>query len=145
MASITIEIPLTNDFKKEAIDTIMETINKVNNKENINLSDSEKRKIKNLSLDQINVNVSHKSKLKTMWVFDLEDKYPVLLDIDDELDYDKNKDKLYYKIKSNGDWELTENNKDLNKETFESIALENLLKDFETAAFYGTLSYSNEN
>lgn len=144
MINMTIYIPLTSEFKKKAMDTINETIEKVLERHKATLSDQTKKKIKNLSLDQINVNVTHKSKLKSIWVFDTEDTIPVFLLLDKSGQLPNSND-LAYKLKSNGDWEIDLNSKEsLNKKNFEEKVLEHLINDFEAASFYGTLSYMDD-
>lgn len=145
MTNMTIYIPLTSEFKKKAMDTINDTIEMVLERHRTILSDQIKKKIRNFSLDQINVNVTHKNKLKNIWVFDTEDTIPVLLLLGkfSQLPSD---DELAYKLKSNGEWEVDLDSKEsLNKEEFEATVLKHLIDDFGTASFYGTLSYMDDN
>lgn len=141
------EIKLSDEYKSKALILIDDTIEIVSNKFDVELSDVDKSTIRNLSLDQVNVNVAARANLKYMWVFDTEDTLPVivekaktssgLLKIDEE-------NEKYYLMKPNLSWTLNEENisKDgLTKEEFEKKVLRVLLEDFETAAFYGTLSY----
>ena len=145
MINTVIHIPLTPTFKKEAMEIINSTIDKVLTRHNSTLSDKDKKKIKNLSLDQINVNVTHKSKLKTIWVFDTEDNLPVVLHIDENISLPDNPEIHAYKLRSNGEWEIDlDNEESLNKKDFESAVLKYLISDFETASFYGTLSYMDD-
>lgn len=145
MTNMTIYITLTSEFKKKAMDAINDTIEMVLERHRATLSDQVKKKIRNLSLDQINVNVTHKNKLKNIWVFDTEDTIPVLLLLDTSGQL-PNDDALAYKLKSNGEWEIDlDSNESLNKEEFEAMVLKHLIDDFGTASFYGTLSYMDDN
>lgn len=144
MTNMTIYIPLTPEFKKKAMDTINDTIEKVLERHRTSLSDQIKKKIKNFSLDQINVNVTHKNKLKSIWVFDTEDTIPIFLLLDESGEL-PNSDDFAYKLKSNGEWEVDlDFEGSLNKEEFEAMVLKHLIDDFETASFYGTLSYMDD-
>lgn len=144
-----VKVKLTEEFKKQAMETLDKTICNVLELKNAKLSSQEKTKIKNLSLDQINVNVSQRNKFKIMWVFDTEDYIPVTVYVEDELKsieecLNKNPNVNYFKIKNNLTWSFKESNsKEMGKtkEEFENRVLQILMEDFETAAFYGTLSY----
>lgn len=144
-----IKVKLTTEFKKQAMDKLDETIENVLEKRNAKLTPQEKRKIKNLSLDQVNVNVSQRSKYKTMWVFDTENYIPVPVKVESKLKSIKeclktNPNANYFKIQSNLTWTFKKaNSKDMGvtKEEFENEVLKILIEDFETAAFYGVLSY----
>ena len=77
-----IEIKLKDEFKDKALNLIDETIDKVAKAYGSSLSDKDKRKIKNLALDQVNVNVSHRANSKTLWVFNVENNLPILVEKD---------------------------------------------------------------
>lgn len=151
MIKETIKVKLTTEFKKQAMDKLDETIENVLDKKNTKLTPQEKRKIKNLSLDQVNVNVSQRSKCKTMWVFDTESYIPVTVKVESKLQSIEECLKTtpnanYFKIQNNLIWTFKKaNSKDMGvtKEEFENEVLKILIEDFETAAFYGVLSYVN--
>lgn len=151
MIKETIKVKLTTEFKKQAMDKLDETIENVLDKKNTKLTPQEKRKIKNLSLDQVNVNVSQRSKCKTMWVFDTESYIPVTVKVESKLQSIEECLKTtpnanYFKIQNNLTWTFKKaNSKDMGvtKEEFENEVLKILIEDFETAAFYGVLSYVN--
>jgi len=146
-----IKVKLTTEFKKQAMDKLDETIENVLEKRNAKLTPQEKRKIKNLSLDQVNVNVSQRSKCKTMWVFDTENYIPVPVKVESKLKsieecLKTNPNANYFKIQSNLTWTFKKSNSKnmgVTKEEFENEVLKILIEDFETAAFYGVLSYVN--
>lgn len=151
MIKETIKVKLTTKFKEQAMDKLDETIENVLDKKNAKLTPQEKRKIKNLSLDQVNVNVSQRSKCKTMWVFDTESYIPVTVKVESKLQSIEECLKTtpnanYFKIQNNLTWTFKkENSKDMGvtKEELENEVLKILIEDFETAAFYGVLSYVN--
>lgn len=145
MIRSTSNIKLTSEFKEKALNLINDTIEETLNKSQVSLEKKEKTKIKNLSLDQINIDVAHRNKLKAMWVFDTEEFIPIMLFVDKRLTEaylkDNPDDKVYY-MEPNGDWKMIKDDKDgVDKKEFEETVLQMLLEDFETAAFYGTLSY----
>lgn len=153
MIKETIKVKLTKEFKEQAMNKLDETIESVLSKKNVKLSEQDKRKIKNLSLDQVNINISQRNKSKTMWVFDTENSVPVPVRTENKLksaeEYLKtNPDANYYTIQSNLIWLFKTSNgktkEGLTHEQFEKEVLKMLLEDFETAAFYGTLSCINE-
>ena len=143
MSTKTIYIPLTEEFKKEAVDIVNETIEKTAKEKNVVLDLSQKRKIRNLSLDQINVNVTHKNSLTNLWVFSDASYFPVIITTNKK-DIPEDSNKNVYRLKSNGTWEIADHKLSMNKKRFEASVLRYLIKDFETAAFYGTLSYWGE-
>lgn len=146
----TVKIKLTESYKKEAMELIDDTIKLVSNKYGVQLNDKEHKKIKNLSLDQINVNISYRNKCKTLWVFDTEDSIPIIVEKEasfkDPVKYSL--DKGSYRILTNLTWTFNSKNlKDgtgITHDEFEKEVLKMLLEDFETAAFYGVLSYITE-
>mgnify|MGYP000847702131 CR=1 FL=1 len=144
----TMKIKLTKEYKEKALNLIDKTIDKVADKFNYELSNKEKSIIKNLSLDQINVNVTSRAKLKTMWVFDTEEYLPVI--VEKEHDYgmlSSNTEEGTYLMNPNLSWTFNKANikkGGISYEEFENKVLELLLEDFETASFYGTLSYVSE-
>jgi len=148
----TLKVKLTDEFKKKAMDKIDETINYVSKRHNVELNAKEKLKIKNLSLDQVNINISQRTKSKTIWVFDTEPYVPVTVEVQDELSpirsfLSKNKNSNFYQMRSNLSWTFNEENaqnEGITHQQFEDKVLEILLEDFETASFYGTLSYVTE-
>jgi len=147
-----VRIELTEEYKKEAINLINSTIEYVLKKQKCKLNDYEKLKIKNFSLDQINVNISNKSRSKTMWIFDAEENVPVIVCKEKKLkainvEVQENENCKFYKINTNLTWDFSKdnhNNGGITHEEFKKRILELLLEDFETAAFYGTLSYVND-
>ncbi len=149
MIKETVAIKLTDEYKENALTLIDNTINKVSKLSGVELNDSDKRKIKNLTLDQINVNVSNKSNCKTLWVFNIESSVPVLLEKEKSLPkmgalIPESEQVGSYKMKSNLTWTFNKENDSnggINKENFEKQVLHMLLEDIETAAFYGALSY----
>lgn len=141
----TVNVKLTEEFKQQAIKLIYDTIEETLIKSNKEIPTKEKNKIKNLSLDQVNIDVAHKNKLKAMWVFDTEDYIPILLFVDKDLEQTYLKENLDDKVffmEANGDWKVKKKVKNgVTKKEFEETVLKMLLEDFETASFYGTLSY----
>lgn len=146
----TTRVKLPDGFKKQAIKLIDDTIDSVLYKKNATLTNREKIKIKNLSMDQVNVNVSNRNKSKTIWVFDTEDCIPVPVKVDSKLgNFDKflheNPEANYYAPETNLTWTFKKSNSDngvgITKKEFEEKVLKTLLEDFETAAFYGALSF----
>lgn len=149
MTKEIVRIKLTDEFKEEAMDLIKNTIKKVLNVHGVELSAKEKRAIKNFSLDQLNVNVTNRINSKTLWVFNIENSIPVLVERDKGIPklgnlISKSKEKGTYLINSNLTWSISKKNDDkggLSREEFEKAVLDMTLEDLETAAFYGTLSY----
>lgn len=146
-----IEIKLKDEFKDKALNLIDETIDKVAKAYGSSLSDKDKRKIKNLALDQVNVNVSHRANSKTLWVFNVENNLPILVEKDKGLPkmgpLIQENNNATYQMKPNLTWTLSKDNDGFSQDEFEEKVLEMLLEDIETAAFYGVLSYvgdSNE-
>lgn len=149
MIKETAKVRMSEDFKEEAFNIIDETINKVSKSHRKKLSRKEKNKVRNLTLDQINVNITSKANMKTLWVLNIESSIPVV--IEKEKDFmmfgafieDPNTKRNYYKMKPNWIWTVKKENCDdggITKEEFEEKIKTMLLEDIETAAFYGTLS-----
>lgn len=149
MIKENVEVKLGEDYKNKALLLIDETIDKVIELSGANLEDKDKKKIRNLTLDQVNVNVSHKANCKTLWVFNIENSLPIL--VEEEKGIPKmgalvpdSEQVGSYKMKPNLTWTLNRNNDSedgVDKVGFENLVLQMLLEDIETAAFYGTLSY----
>lgn len=153
MIKETVKVKMPDDYKEKAYKILNDTISDVLKRKNVKLSEYDKRKIKNLSLDQININISQRSKSKSMWVFDTENHVPASFKTEKKLKNAEkhssaNPDKKYFLMKNNLSWTYQSTNEkaeeSMNKKEFEDLVLQNLLEDFETAAFYGTLSYMEE-
>lgn len=149
MTRETVEIKIDENFKKEVLSLIDNTIDKVMSSSSIKLSKPEKTKLRNLTLDQLNVNVTNKMNFKTLWIFNTENTIPVLVE-KESLHPDmgtivkKKKTSGFYSIKPNLSWVFTKKNEDgfgMTRSEFEKKATEMFLEDIETAAFYGSLSY----
>ena len=144
----TEKIKLQADYKAKAMSVIDKTINSVAVKQRYELSEQEKRKIKNLSLDQVNMNITHKAKAKTIWVFDVEDHLPVIVETEDISKLKAiDKDTRSYKMRPNLSWTYNRKNTNEGGVSYEEFVSENLrilMEDFETAAFYGAFSYVTE-
>lgn len=140
-------VKMTEEFKGEVMDVIDETIERVATKSGKTISNRERNKIRNLSLDQINVDVSTRANLKTLWVINIENNIPIIVEKEkgipqlDEINSNSAKSGAY-KIKPNLTWTYSKDNLDVgvNLEEFEKRVLSMLLEDAETAAFYGTMS-----
>lgn len=150
MSKEVVKVKLTNEFKENALSMIKETIDRVLSAHEVNLSIKEKRKIKNLALDQLNVNVTNRINSKTLWVFNIENSIPVIVERDSTNKLKmgaivaEKRQRETYKMKPNLTWSLSKkNNKDdgLTKKKFEEKVLSMILEDLETASFYGALSY----
>lgn len=149
MIKETVRVRINEDFKKKAFELIDETIEKVLKSHRKILTPKEKTKVKNLTLDQINVNTTQKSNMKTLWVLNIESSIPVIVEREKALVIlggiigDTNSKKNYYKVKPNWTWTIKKENCEdggLTKEEFEDEIKTMLLEDIETAAFYGALS-----
>lgn len=146
-----VKVKLTKEYKEKAVALVEETIDKVSKKANIELSPQDKRKLINLTMDQVNINVSSKAKTKTYWVFDTENHLPVVVEKAEAKSTQKTlvPQKISnggYKMKPNLVWTYVKKDKEtLTQKEFEEKSLAMLLEDFETAAFYGTLSYGAKN
>lgn len=149
----TIQIKLTPAYKEQAVNIINQTIQQVAKRFNCNLNEQDIRKIRNLSLDQININVSQKTKSKTLWIFDAEDMLPMVIEKEDNIVnfglIGQSETELTGAYSMNPNLSWTFNKANLNKggltrKEFEDEVLKMLLEDFETAAFYGALSYITE-
>lgn len=147
MIKETVKIKLTEDYKQSALSLIDNTINKVANANNKKLNDAEKRKIKNLTLDQINVNVTSKVNAKTLWGFNIEQSLPVIVERDEKTArlgnlVEDEKNNGLYQMKPNLTWTFSRKNKEgLSRQEFEKTVLDMFFDDVETAAFYGALSF----
>lgn len=150
MIKETITVDMSEDFRKKAMKVLDKTIEDVLVKKNATLTNKEKRKIKNLSLDQVNINMSQRGKSKSMWVFDTELSIPVSVRTEKKLISAhihslKNPEMKYFKEQNNLTWTYETSNANseegLNRSEFCEVILRSLLEDFETAAFYGVLSY----
>lgn len=149
MIKETIKIKLDDNYKEKALTLIDDTIQKVSELNNSVLSDKDKRTIRNLTLDQVNVNVSQKASCKTLWVFSIESSLSVLVEREESVPrlgalVPGEKEIGSYQMKPNLTWTLSKSNdknEGLNRKSFEEMSLEMLLEDIETAAFYGALSY----
>lgn len=149
MIKETVEIKLSDEFKESALLLIDETIERVSEVHEVKLSVKSKRMIKNLALDQVNVNISHRASSKTLWVFNVESNLTLLLEREESIPklgalVPDNKKDGSYKMRPNLTWTLSRRNdsdEGVTREGFEEISLDMLLEDMETAAFYGTLSY----
>lgn len=147
-----VQINLSDDYKKKAMDIVNDKIDEIADKKNYSLDESEKREIRNLSLDQVSVNVSTRSRSKTLWVFNSEDALPIVVEKETGVPKsgvlaNKTPNGCSYKMKPNLTWTYNRKNTGkggLSHEEFEEKALEMLLEDFETSAFYGVLSYVTE-
>lgn len=144
----TIGIDIKEDFKQKVFELIDETIENVLLAENATLTAAEKRKIKNLSLDQLNVNITSKINSKTIWVFSAESTLPVTIERESGIPngtslIKKDESPVFFKMRPNGSWIMTKekDEKCFTKEEFEEQVLKMILEDVETAAFYGTSSY----
>lgn len=144
-----VKVKLSEDYKDKALSLIDETIDKVSELSGTSLENKDKRKIRNLTLDQVNVNVSHRANSKTIWVFNIENSLPIVVEREENLPkmgalVNEDEQVGSYKMKPNLTWTFNrENDSDdgINRKEFEKLVLEMLLEDIETAAFYGTLSY----
>lgn len=149
MIKETVKIKLDDNYKEKALSLIDETIQKVSDFSGSELSDKDKRTIRNLTLDQINVNVSQKASCKTLWVFSIEESLAVLVESEESIPrlgalVPDEKETGSYLMKPNLTWTLSKSNdkaEGISRKSFEEISLTMLLEDIETAAFYGTLSY----
>ena len=153
MIKETLHVKMPKGYKEKAMKILDDTINNTVNNKNKEITESEKRKIKNLSLDQVNINISQRTKTKSMWVFDTESHIPVSVRSEEKLGgaerhSEINPEEKLFKMKNNLSWTYQTTNKNSeekkNKKEFNETVLNLLLEDFETAAFYGTLSYVEE-
>lgn len=144
-----IEFNLSEEYKEKALLIIDETIDKVSDVHGVELDAKSKRMIKNLALDQVNVNISHRANSKTLWVFNIESNLSVLLEREETLPklgalVPDAEAEGSYKMRPNLTWTFSKANDSdggVSKESFRQQSLNMLLEDMETAAFYGTLSY----
>lgn len=142
-----VQIPLTDEFKEKAEALIDTTLEKVFNLSSNKISTTEKKKVKSLALDQVNVNVTNKINSKTLWVFNIEKNLPVIVERDPSVPrmgaiVEGSKQVGFYTMKPNLSWTLnkTDNGSSYNEEEFKEKVLSMFLEDIETAAFYGALS-----
>lgn len=143
-----VRVKLTDEYKERAMKLIDDTMDVVASKFNYNLSDKDKVTIKNLSLDQVNVNITSRAKLKTMWVFDTEKYIPVIVEKENGTGGLLSAiGEGAYLMRPNLSWTFKKSNikkNGISQKEFEKKVLRLLLEDFETAAFYGTLSFVTE-
>lgn len=138
---------MSEDYKQKAMTKVEEVAKKVAKTKNKPIDEKTVLRLRNLTLDQINVVISSKVKSKVLWVFDSEDFLPTSVQGTENnpmqmgLFSGTTLEKDYYRLKSNSTWEKTKDSSDLSKQEFEEKVLDMLLEDFETAAFYGALSY----
>lgn len=148
----TVHIELKKEYKEMVFELVDSTINKVAETHNEKITEANKRTIKNLCFDQVNIHVSSRAKSKTIWIFDTEECIPIIVERETtqpELNAKTGKKKGTgsFVMKPNLTWTYNScNNKKggMSKKKFEERVLEMLAEDFETAAFYGTLSYITE-
>lgn len=143
-----VKVEIDDDYKNEAISLIENTIEEVLSNHNQSLSQNEKNKIKNLALDQVNVSVTSKANLRSLWVINTEDSIPLIIEKEpgaptfgELLGIAAIPGK--YMMRSNYTWTYNRENMEngIEKDAFENKVREMLLEDIETAAFYGALSY----
>lgn len=141
------KVKMTDEFKDEVVNVIDETIEKVVEKSGKSISTKEKTKIRNLSLDQINVDVSTRANLKTLWVINVENDIPIIVEKEKGIPQlneiiSNSENGGAYKMKPNLTWTYSKKNLDdgMNLNDFKKKVLSMILEDAETAAFYGTMS-----
>ena len=148
MIKEVVKVKLPDDLKNKAVNLIDETINKVMDTHGESISNKELSKIRNLTLDQINVNVTSRASLKSLWVLNIEQSIPVIVEKEigmpelNELP-SKDENKGLYKMKPNLTWTFNKDNLEddgVSRRIFENTIIEMLFEDIETAAFYGALS-----
>lgn len=144
---ITKHIEMSDEFKKSVIDEMNATMDKAAASNHVTLTPKERQFIMNRAFDQLNRHISHKAKMKTLWVFDIEETIPVIVDMLDKPKALQAAPKGAYKMRPNLSWMYSEefiDNEGVDEEEFERIVLEMLKEDAETAAFYGALSFATE-
>lgn len=145
-----VQVKMSKEYKDEIVDLVNKTIDTVAKKHNYELTSCEKNKVKNLCFDQVNIHISERSRAKTFWTFDTERSIPIVIEKEEsqpKLDSDSKRKTGSYKMKPNLTWTYSKKNNNeggVEKEIFEERVREMLLEDFETAAFYGALSYTTE-
>ena len=145
-----IHVKLDKEYKDEVFQLVEDTIDKVAKEHRVKLTEKEKRQIKNLSFDQVNIHVSGKARAKTFWVFDTEECLPLIIEKERaKAPFDGNTSKKdgSFKMKPNLTWTFNEeNNKNggITEAKFNEKVLKMLKEDFETASFYGALSFVTE-
>lgn len=151
MTKEMIEIKINDEFKTQANQLIEKTIEKVFNSNGKILGNDLKKRIRNLVIDQLNVNVTSKLSSKTLWVFTTENSIPVIVEAENQrykmgrIIQEKNPAK-YYSLKNNL-WSSSNKRKDetfVSKVEFEKKALKLFLEDVETASFYAAMSYGDD-
>ena len=151
MTKEMIEIKINDEFKTQANQLIEKTIEKVFNSNGKILDNDLKKRIRNLVIDQLNVNVTSKLSSKTLWVFTTENSIPVIVEAESQrykmggIIQEKNPAK-YYSLKNNL-WSSSNKRKDetfVSKIEFEKKALKLFLEDVETASFYAAMSYGDD-
>jgi len=150
MTREVLNVKMTGEFKAKVFNEIEKTINYALKKNDVELQEKERKKIKNLTLDQVNVHISQKMKSKSMWVFDAEKYIPVTVEVEKtlapvKLHAKENSEDKLFRMENNLSWSYSRKNKNhedsMNYEEFERKVLDILIEDFNTASFYGTLSY----
>lgn len=146
-------IKIDEEYKEKVFNVIDSTIRKVVSSYEREITDQEINKIKNLSLDQINVNVASRANMKTLWGINIESNIPILIERAKSLENlgglfaANSDDKRYYKMKNNFTWSMSEANEEdsgLTKKEFHEAVLSMLIEDAETASFYGALSLMDD-
>lgn len=149
MKRITKHVKMSDEFKKDVMEEMNRSIDKVLSRNNADITNEERKFIINRALDQLNIHISDKAKMKTLWVFDAEPDIPVRVDVLDKgmgrgLIGDTVDDRKY-KMRHNLSWTLSKDNDDgVSSKEFEEIVRTMLKEDAETAAFYGALSFVTE-
>lgn len=147
-----VHVKLSKEYKNEVFQLVDETIEKVAKEHNVELAEKEKRKIKNLCFDQVNIHISGRARAKTFWVFDAEECLPLIIERErSQKPFNSNNSNVVrtgsFKMKPNLTWTFNEKNNKcggVTQEKFNEKVLKMLKEDFETAAFYGALSFVTE-
>lgn len=141
-------VRLTEEYKQEVFELVENTIDKVLSRYSVELNDFDRRTLRHLCYDQVNIHISRRVNTKTMWTFDAEKAIPILVERESsqpafgEVLGDKRRTGSF-KMKPNLTWTYNSKNNSnygKNRTQFEAKVLDMLKEDFETAAFYGTLS-----
>lgn len=144
---ITKHVKLTSEFKESVVKEMNDSIDLVCERNHVKLTDEERKFIMNRAFDQLNKHMSHKARMKTLWVFDIEDTLPVIVDLKDKPKGLLDDTEGAYKMRPNLSWMYSKDfidNGGVDEPEFERIVLEMLKEDAETAAFYGALSFTTE-
>ena len=148
MTKEMIEIKINDEFKSQANELIDKTIEKVFDSKGKSLNNELKKRIRNLVIDQLNVNVTSKLSSKTLWVFTTENSIPVIVESEGQKHkmggiIQEKRHAKYYSLKNNL-WSSSNKKKDetfVSKCEFERKSLKLFLEDVETASFYAAMSY----